>query len=79
MSDIVRPGLVRLHVEAFVNLDGGGPSNSMGSGFVVDAESGIILTNRHVAMRGPSSVVIEWGSSREEVLGPVSAYASTRS
>lgn len=34
-------------------MDSIGPETSEASGFIVDAEKGIILTNRHVACAGP--------------------------
>lgn len=68
----VKPAMVTLHGESLLNPDGGGAFTGIGSGFCVDTELGLILTNRHVVTRGPTTILVEWGSSREEQLGSVS-------
>ncbi len=68
----VKPAMVTLHGESLLNPDGGGAFTGIGSGFCVDADLGLILTNRHVVTRGPTTILVEWGSSREEQLGSVS-------
>ncbi|KAA0147527.1 hypothetical protein FNF29_07272 [Cafeteria roenbergensis] len=67
----VKPAMVTLHGESLLNPDGGGAFTGIGSGFCVDADLGLILTNRHVVTRGPTTILVEWGSSREEQLGSV--------
>jgi S1-C subfamily serine protease len=67
----VAPAMVTIHVEGLANMDGGGPHVSFGSGFCVNSELGLILTNRHVVSRSPAGVIIEWGVSREETLAKV--------
>lgn len=69
----VRPAMVTLHLDSLINLDRGGAGCAFGSGFCVDAEMGLLLTNRHVVTRGPSSILVEWGETREEQLGTVSS------
>jgi len=51
--DRVAPSVVVLRVMAPRAFDGEGPGTSMATGFVVDAERGLILTNRHVVQPGP--------------------------
>ncbi|MCA9509935.1 MAG: trypsin-like peptidase domain-containing protein [Myxococcales bacterium] len=51
--DRVAPSVVVLRVMAPRAFDGGGPGTSLATGFVVDAERGLILTNRHVVQPGP--------------------------
>eukprot|EP00053_Salpingoeca_punica_P023971 m.11928 g.11928 ORF g.11928 m.11928 type:complete len:1026 (-) comp5999_c0_seq2:148-3225(-) len=49
------PAVVALHVHATRAFDTQLPGNTQGSGFVVDKERGIILTNRHVLKHGPAT------------------------
>jgi pro-apoptotic serine protease NMA111 len=49
----VVPSVVALHVSATRPFDTEAASVSAGTGFVVDAERGLILTNRHVVQPGP--------------------------
>ncbi|MCO4743237.1 MAG: trypsin-like peptidase domain-containing protein [Proteobacteria bacterium] len=51
--DRVVPGVVSLRVTATRDFDTENAGNSVGTGFVVDAERGIILTNRHMVHAGP--------------------------
>jgi S1-C subfamily serine protease len=51
--DRVTPAVVALRVNATRSFDGGGTGAQMATGFVVDAERGLILTNRHVVTTGP--------------------------
>ncbi|TNE89532.1 MAG: hypothetical protein EP330_11010 [Deltaproteobacteria bacterium] len=51
--DQVVPGVVALRVTAVRDFDTEGAGNSVGTGFVVDRERGILLTNRHMVHAGP--------------------------
>ncbi len=51
--DRVAPAVVVLRVNATRAFDGESTGDQVATGFVVDAERGIILTNRHVVMAGP--------------------------
>ena len=51
--DRVAPSVVVLRVVAPRAFDGGAAGYSTATGFVVDAERGLILTNRHVVQPGP--------------------------
>ena len=51
--DRVAPAIVVLKVSAPRAFDGGQAGDAVATGFVVDAERGLILTNRHVVMPGP--------------------------
>ena len=51
--DRVSPAIVELHLVIPRAFDGAGAGNSTATGFVVDAERGLILTNRHVVQPGP--------------------------
>ncbi|MCP4806794.1 MAG: hypothetical protein GY913_06975 [Proteobacteria bacterium] len=49
----VVPGVVALRVVGTRSFDTESASASVGTGFVVDAENGLILTNRHMVHAGP--------------------------
>jgi S1-C subfamily serine protease len=51
--DRVARGVVAIRVSAVRAFDTENPSTSLATGFVVDAERGLILTNRHVVQPGP--------------------------
>ena len=51
--DRVVPGIVSLRVVGTRNFDTEGAGVSSGTGFVVDKERGILLTNRHMVHAGP--------------------------
>ncbi len=51
--DRVTPAVVALRVNSPRAFDGGTTGYSVATGFVVDAERGLILTNRHVVTPGP--------------------------
>ena len=51
--DRVAPAVVVIQVVAPRAFDGGRAGHSTATGFVVDAERGLILTNRHVVQQGP--------------------------
>ena len=49
----VSRSIVSLRVNYVRSFDGEGPDYSLATGFIVDADRGIILTNRHVVTAGP--------------------------
>lgn len=49
----VTPAIVSLRVSQVRSFEGSPASYSYATGFVVDAERGILLTNRHVVTAGP--------------------------
>jgi len=51
--DAVVPGVVALKVSGTRSFDTENNSSSVGTGFVVDAEQGLLLTNRHMVHAGP--------------------------
>ncbi len=51
--DRVTPAVVVLRVNSPRSFDGGNTGYAVATGFVVDAERGLILTNRHVVTPGP--------------------------
>ena len=62
----VSSAVVAIRVDAARAFDTGGNSSTEATGFVVDAEQGLILTNRHVVQPGP--VVAEaFFENREDV------------
>ncbi|KAF7728833.1 hypothetical protein EC973_005459 [Apophysomyces ossiformis] len=52
INDVVK-AIVSIRFSQVAAFDTEGPETSEASGFIVDAEKGIILTNRHVACAGP--------------------------
>jgi pro-apoptotic serine protease NMA111 len=55
--DRVAPSIVSLKVDVVRPFDTEEPRNTVATGFVVDAERGILMTNRHVV--GPGPIVAE--------------------
>ena len=49
----VVPAVVSIEVSPTRNFDTDSASNAQGTGFVLDAEAGLILTNRHMVHPGP--------------------------
>lgn len=52
--DRVVPGVVSIRTDAVRAFDMDSAGNSVATGFIVDAEAGILLSNRHVVGPGPS-------------------------
>ena len=52
--DRVVPGVVSIRTDSVRSFDMDSAGNSVATGFIVDAEAGIILSNRHVVGPGPS-------------------------
>lgn len=63
----LKPTVVNLEVTAHVNLGLDQPGTRLGTGFIVDAERGIIATNRHITSTSPAQIRITFldGSSTE--------------
>ena len=51
--DRVAPSVVVMHVNAPRSFDSVGSGYQTATGFIVDVEQGLLLTNRHVVMPGP--------------------------
>lgn len=63
----LKPTVVNLEVTAQINLGLDRPGTRHGTGFIVDAQRGIIATNRHIASTSPAHIRITFldGSSTE--------------
>jgi S1-C subfamily serine protease len=63
----LKPTVVNLEVTAHINLGLDQPGTRLGTGFIVDAERGIIATNRHITSTSPAQIRITFldGSSTE--------------
>ena len=49
----VASGVVAIQIDVPVSFDGKRNFSNYGTGFIVDSERGIILTNRHIVTPGP--------------------------
>lgn len=67
----VSPAVVSLHVTAARDFDTEDASTSQGTGFVVDADAGLILTNRHMVHAGPVVATAVFLDNEEVPLEPV--------
>ncbi|HEX6928095.1 MAG TPA: trypsin-like peptidase domain-containing protein [Gammaproteobacteria bacterium] len=67
----VAPSIVSIHVNAVRAFDTEWNMTSQATGFVVDAENGIILTNRHVVQPGPVTAEAVFRNHEEVTLYPV--------
>ncbi len=67
----VIPSVVSIRVTATRDFDTESASNSQGTGFVVDAERGILLTNRHMVHDGPVVAEAVFLDHEEVELKPV--------
>lgn len=63
--------IVSIEVDVPVAFETSSPLNSEATGFVVDAERGLILTNRHVIQAGPVSARAIFPNQEEVTLEPV--------
>lgn len=63
----LKPTVVNLEVTAHVNLGLDQPGTRLGTGFIVDAQRGIIATNRHITSTSPAHIRITFldGSSTD--------------
>ena len=69
--DRVAPSVVELNVVTPRAFDGGATGHSTATGFVVDAERGLILTNRHVVTPGPVVAEAIFLNNEEVRLTPI--------
>lgn len=67
----VSPAVVSIQVTATRDFDTESASNSQGTGFVVDMERGLILTNRHMVHAGPVTARAIFQDNEEAVLRPI--------
>jgi len=67
--DSARPAIVALHVMAVRSYQDDAAGSHGGTGFVVDAERGLLITNRHICTCGPerSSATFVGSPSMEEL------------
>lgn len=71
MLDRVSSGVVSIRVDATRAFDTEWNSSSQATGFVVDADEGIILTNRHVVAPGPVVAEAVFRNHEEVELEPI--------
>jgi len=69
--DQIAPGVVKIRVDAPRPFDTEWETSTQATGFVVDAENGLILTNRHVVFPGPVVAEAVFQNSEEVELTPV--------
>lgn len=69
--DHALPGIVAIRVTATRAFDTELPRSAVATGFVVDAERGLILTNRHVVGPGPVVAEAVFSDNEEVPLEPV--------
>jgi len=69
--DRVVPAVVVMRVNVTRPFDGEGPGDEVATGFVVDAERGLILTNRHVVTSGPVTAEAVFLDHEEVSVEPV--------
>ena len=67
----VTQAVVAIKMDVPRAFDGKGRANSQATGFVIDAEKGLILTNRHVVTPGPVKAKGIFFDKEEVVLTPV--------
>lgn len=67
----VAPSIVSIHIDAVRAFDTEWNASAQATGFVVDAENGIILTNRHVVQPGPVTAEAVFRNNEEVALRPV--------
>lgn len=69
--DEVTPSVVSIQVEVPRAFETSSPMTSQGTGFVIDAERGIILTNRHIVQPGPVVATAIFINQEEVELKPI--------
>ena len=67
----VTKGVVSIRMDRPVAFEGKSAGNSYATGFVVDAEAGLILTNRHVVTPGPTTAKAVFVNQEEVDLIPI--------
>ncbi|MEM6929256.1 MAG: trypsin-like peptidase domain-containing protein, partial [Myxococcota bacterium] len=69
--DEVSTAVVAIQMDRPVAFEGNTPSNSQATGFVIDAEQGLVLTNRHVVTEAPVVARASFRNREEVALVPV--------
>lgn len=69
--DRVTKAVVAIELDRPRGFDGGGPSTSQATGFVIDSRRGLILTNRHVVGPGPSTARARFLNKEQVDLTPL--------
>ena len=69
--DIAAQAVVSLRVSATRAFDTEEASTSVGTGFIIDAERGLILTNRHLVQAGPVVAEAVFLNHEEVSLEPI--------
>ncbi|NNJ71685.1 MAG: trypsin-like peptidase domain-containing protein, partial [Enterobacterales bacterium] len=69
--DKVTPSVVSIQVEVPRAFETSKPMTSQGTGFVIDAKRGIILTNRHIVQAGPVTATAIFVNQEEIELKPI--------
>ncbi len=69
--DEVSTAVVAIQMDRPVAFEGNSPSNSQATGFVIDAEQGLVLTNRHVVTQAPVIARASFRNREEVDLVPV--------
>jgi len=69
--ETVTQAVVAIKMDTPRSFDGKGRSNSQATGFVIDAEKGLILTNRHVVTPGPVKAKGIFFDKEEVALTPI--------
>lgn len=67
----VTPAVVSIRTDSVRAFDTVGAGNSQATGFVIDAEQGLILTNRHVVQPGPIRAEAVFLNNEEVALEPI--------
>lgn len=71
MLDRVTPSVLTVRMDRPRAFEGAGRTNSQATGFVIDAELGLVLTNRHVVTAGPVVAEGVFPNNEEVELVPV--------
>ncbi len=69
--DRVANSVVEINVDATRGFDTNSPASARATGFVIDAERGIILTNRHVVTPGPVTAQAIFRNHEEVDIRPI--------
>ncbi|MCP4272282.1 MAG: hypothetical protein GY781_10000, partial [Gammaproteobacteria bacterium] len=69
--DEVTNSIVSIQLEVPRAFETSRPMSSQGTGFVVDAERGIIMTNRHIVQPGPVTATAVFVNQEEVELKPI--------
>ena len=69
--DNVTSAIVSIQIEVPRAFETSQPMTSQGTGFVVDAEKGIIMTNRHIVQPGPVTATAIFMNQEEVELKPI--------